>query len=291
MSDNGRGHGAVPILRGEATEMSSIARIVVVLAGVALVPAVAGAQQSDQEWLEDCLDDDYGRDEVVCEVRPVPVETTGRLAIDGGQNGGASVRGEERSTVSATARVQVWGDSPADARERAERIRIVSSGDELRADGPAGGGWSVSFNVLVPRAYDLRLEANNGPVSVRGVSGDIELSTSNGPVDLEDAGGDVRARTRNGPLNVRLSGTRWAGAGLDAETRNGPVHLEIPQDFDAELETGTRNGPFRTEIPLRVTLEGDLGPGSAREIRTRLGAGGPLVRAVTTNGPVVIARR
>lgn len=271
--------------------MSRIARSAAAVVTVLLMPAAGVAQQGDREWLEDCLEDDHGHDEVFCEVREVDVETTGRLVIDGGRNGGAAVRGEERSTVAASARVQAWGDTRADARERAERIRIVSTAGELRADGPGGGSWSVSFNVAVPRGYDLRLEANNGPVSVRGVSGDIELRTRNGPVDVSDAGGDVRARTQNGPLRVRLTGTRWAGAGLDAETRNGPVHLEIPEGFGAELETGTRNGPFRTEIPLQVTLEGDMGPGRAREIHTRLGAGGPTVRAVTTNGPVVIARR
>jgi len=273
--------------------MSGFARLALAAAVVTLLvtPAAVAAQQSDQDWLEDCMDHDHGRDAVFCEVRDVAVEATGRLEIEGGRNGGASVRGEERASVAATARIQARGDTRGDARERAGAIRIVSSGGTLGAEGPSGGSWSVSFDVAVPRSYDLRLEANNGPVSVRGVSGDIELRTRNGPVHLDDVGGDVRARTQNGPLRVRLSGSRWAGAGLDAETRNGPVYLEIPEGFDAELETGTRNGPFRTDVPLQVTLEGAMGPGGAREIRTRLGAGGPTVRAVTTNGPVVIERR
>lgn len=258
---------------------------------LAAMPAATAAQQTDEEWLEDCLDDGFGRDEVYCEVREVVVESTGRLRIDGGRNGGAWVRGEDRSSVAATARIQARGDTRGEARERARRISIAANDGELVADGPSGGSWSVSFNVRVPRTYDLEMEAHNGPLSVRDVSGTIEMNTRNGPVSLEDAGGDVRARTQNGPVRVRLAGARWNGAGLDAETRNGPVHLEIPEGFGAELETGTRNGPFRTEIPLLVTFEGDMGPRHAREIRTRLGDGGPVVRAVTTNGPVVIERR
>jgi hypothetical protein len=258
---------------------------------LALMPAQAAAQRSDDAWLEDCFEDGYGSDEVFCEVRDVSVQATGRLRIDGGRNGGAQVRGEERTTVAAKARIQAWGDTREEARAAAERVRIQSTDGELTADGPAGGSWSVSFVVLVPRSYDLEMEALNGPLSVSGVSGSIEMNTRNGPVRLEDTGGDVRARTQNGPLQVVLTGQRWSGAGLDAETRNGPVHLEIPEGFGAELETGTRNGPFRTEIPLQVTLEGDMGPGGARDVRTRLGSGGPVVRVVTTNGPVVIARR
>lgn len=256
------------------------------------VPADVLGQESDAEWLEDCREDRWGDgDERYCEVRDVAVQTTGSLTIDGGRNGGAWVRGEPRSGVAATARIQAWGDTEADARAHADRIRILSDGGTLRADGPAGGGWSVSFRVAVPRDYDLRMEAINGPLAVDGVSGKIEMNTRNGPVSLYDAGGDVRARTQNGPLRVRLSGSAWAGVGLDAETRNGPVSLEIPDGFGAELETGTRNGPFRTDIPLQVTLEGNMGHNRAREIRTRLGNGGPPVRAVTTNGPVVIERR
>jgi hypothetical protein len=258
---------------------------------LAVLPTAADAQRADRDWLEDCRDHDYGRDEVYCELRDVDVESTGRLHIDGGRNGGAQVVGEARSSVAATARIQTWGDTREDARARAEQIRIVASGGELRADGPAGGSWSVSFAVRVPSTYDLVMDAHNGPLTVRGVSGAIEMSTRNGPVRLEDAGGDVRARTQNGPVQVVLTGARWSGAGLDAETRNGPIHLEIPDGFGAELETGTRHGPFRTEIPLLVTLEGDMGPSRAREIRTRLGDGGPVVRVVTTNGPVVIERR
>lgn len=258
---------------------------------LAATPAASVAQQTDEEWLDDCREEEYGEGEVFCEVRDVAVESTGRLRIDGGRNGGAWVRGEDRTTVAATARIQARGDTRAEARERAERISIAARGGELVADGPSGGSWSVSFDVRVPRAYDLEMEAHNGPLSVRGVSGAIEMNTRNGPVSLDDAGGDVRARTQNGPLRVRLAGARWSGEGLDAETRNGPVHLEIPDGFGAELEIGTRNGPFRTEIPLLVTFEGDMGPGHAREIHTRLGDGGPIVRAVTTNGPVTIERR
>jgi hypothetical protein len=125
-------------------------------------------------------------------------------------------------------------------------------------------------------------------VSAQGVSGRIRLETENGPIALEDVGGDVTARTENGPLSVVLGGTTWEGQGLDAETENGPISVSVPAGYAAVLETGTENGPFDTEIPLQVRIE----PGeSTRRFRAELGGGGPLVRVVTTNGPVSIEAR
>ena len=74
------------------------------------------------------------------------------------------------------------------------------------------------------------------------------------------------------------------GAGLDAETSNGPVMLSVPAAYSAHLVTGTINGPVQIEIPL--TLQGRIG----RRIETDIGSGGAPVRAVTTNGPLVVSR-
>jgi hypothetical protein len=115
----------------------------------------------------------------------------------------------------------------------------------------------------------------------------MELSAQNGPITLSGVGGDVHASTQNGPLHVRLTGVRWNGAGLNAETRNGPVQLAIPEDYNARLETGTVNGPMQSDFPLTVTLGGRE---SWRRLATTLGSGGPLVRVVTTNGPVTLKR-
>jgi hypothetical protein len=98
-------------------------------------------------------------------------------------------------------------------------------------------------------------------------------------------GGDVRGRTQNGPLTVRLTGTRWDGSGLDAETSNGPVTIDVPENYSARLETGTVNGPMRVDFP--ITVQGRLN----RRLETTLGSGGARLRAVTTNGPLVLRRR
>jgi len=126
---------------------------------------------------------------------------------------------------------------------------------------------------------------NNGPVSVRGVSGEMELRAHNGPMSLNAVSGDVHARTDNGPLHVSLTGSRWSGEGLDAETTNGPVTLLVPSGYNASLTTGTVNGPMQVDFP--VTVQGRF----PRRFTTELGRGGPPVRVVTTNGPITVRRR
>jgi hypothetical protein len=66
---------------------------------------------------------------------------------------------------------------------------------------------------------------------------------------------------------------------------NGGVSLVIPRDYNARLETGTTNGGMRVDFPM--TVQGLIG----KHIHTQLGAGGPLVRVITTNGGVRVSKR
>jgi hypothetical protein len=247
--------------------------------------------QASDEWLDRCREQgNRGNDdrEQYCEVREQRLRATRSLDIDGQQNGSVSVHGWDRSEVLVLARVQAQGEDLSDARDIASGINIVTDGGHVRADGPSTRrrqSWSVSYDVWAPRRTDLRLTTHNGGISVDDMSARLELSAVNGGLSLHGVSGDVRGETTNGPLNVALDGDRWQGQGLDLRTTNGPVNLDIPDGYSARLETGTVNGPLRIDFP--VTLQGVIG----RRITTQLGDGGAPIRAVTTNGPVVIHRR
>ena len=255
-------------------------------------PAILRAQESDDdaEWLARCERDDWGGDqESFCDVVVESVDQpAATIAFDGGRNGGVAFKGWDEERMEVHARIQAHADTEEEARDMARAVRIELTPGGGRAFGPEGEEWTVVYHVYVPRERNLEATANNGPLSVRGVTGRIRLETRNGPIDLADVGGEVTARAQNGPIGVKLGGTTWEGTGLDAETRNGPISVSIPADYSAVLETGTEHGPFDTEIPLQVRLE----PGhDVRRFRVELGGGGPLVRVVTTNGPVSIEAR
>lgn len=262
-----------------------------ILAAMALMTGapIGRAQQEGDNWLDRCREragDD--RRAVHCEVQERAFQATGRtLAVDGGSHGGVAVRGWDRDSVVVRTRIQAWGNTIGEARQLARQVRI-EDGEIIRAVGPASGSdgwWSASFEILVPRRSDLSVETSNGGISIDGVRGRIEFTAANGGISLRDLGGSVRGRTTNGGLNIELAGNRWEGEQLDVSTTNGGIRLFVPERYSARLETGTTNGPLSLDFP--VVVQGSIG----RRIVTDLGAGGPLIRVVTTNGGVRVRRR
>lgn len=256
----------------------------VLLLTVLTVPAAAQRTISDDPWCTE--QEDYGDGAYACEVRELTLAPRRTLAVDAGENGGISVEAWDRDEVLVRARIHAKGASGAEARRLVEQVEIETDGTvRPRVPNARGDAWaSVSFRVYVPRRSNLDLSANNGGIGIDGVTGEIAFDTQNGGVHLDGVGGNVRGRTTNGGLDVRLAGDRWNGDRLDVETTNGGVRLVVPTGYSADLETGTVNGGLRLGFP--VTVEGDVG----RRVRTRLGSGGAPVRAVTTNGGVVVER-
>ncbi len=256
---------------------------------LALPAALRAQDEADARWMAQCRERDNGWHAKSCDVRVTSLAKGGVLSVDPGRNGGASVRGWDRDTIEVHARIEASGATQDAAAALARAIKVTTSGTTIGADGPEAGrdqSWAVSFVVYAPRHSDLKLDTYNGPIDVRDVTGRMALTARNGPITLRGVGGDVRARTTNGPLDVELTGARWEGDGLDAETTNGPVDLAIPENYSAQLDFGTVNGPMNLKFPLKVTLLTQKN----RRFSTVLGAGGALVRAVTTNGPVDIHR-
>lgn len=267
-----------------------VLRALIVVASM-IPPVRAVAQADDAEWLANCRrDGGWDRRERYCEIRQVRMAAPGgTITVDGLRNGGVSVYGADRDSLIVKTRIQAQGRTQDEARTLANKVRTVIRGSNIQAEGPRtdddDSWWSASLVIWAPRRSDLRLSAQNGPVSVDDISGDMELETHNGPLALRGLSGNVRARTSNGPMSITLTGSKWTGSGLDAETNNGPLSLRVPDGYSAHLEAGTNNGPMSLGFP--VTVVGRLG----KNISTDLGSGGTTIRAVTHNGPLSIEHR
>lgn len=262
-------------------------RTLIVLAAVLGASSLAAqtTESRTERFKRDC--DRYSdRDlEHICEVREVKLAPGQRVVIDGRDNGGIHFVGWERNEVLVRAMVNAGAESRSDAQALAKEVRIETSGDRVYADGPRNrrySQWHVTYEVMVPRKMNVEAITTNGGVSVEGVEGRMDLQAVNGSIRLTDVAGDVRAETSNGSVSAVLSGTTWRGNFLDLETTNGSVVLDIPRGYNAQLETGTVNGGMNIDFP--VTVQGHIG----RRISTKLGNGGPRIRAITTNGAVRI---
>lgn len=224
-----------------------------------------------------------------CEIREQTISAPGgTLTVNGGKNGGISIKGWDQENVLIRSKIQTHGKSLAEAREIAGQIQVVTSGGNIRAEGPKDRdsySWSSSYEIFVPRNSDLSLETFNGGISLMDVRGRIEFKALNGGISIKRVGGSVRGHTTNGGLSVSLDGDTWEGEGLDVSTTNGGVNILVPENYSARLESGTVHGGMTLGFP--VTVQGRIN----KEISVDLGGGGPTVRAVTTNGGVTIRRR
>ncbi len=223
-----------------------------------------------------------------CEVREFEMSPGAFDQVDASPNGSIEVTGWGRNEIRVLAKVLGRARTDDIAESLVSEVRISMDGMALDADGPKTErreSWSVSYRISVPHAADLDLNTVNGGITVEDVRGDIEFSATNGGVSLMDVGGSVSGRTTNGGLKVQLSGDSWDGEGLDVRTTNGGIVLVIPDEFNAELESATTNGGISVDFP--VTVSGRIN----RRLRTTLGSGGPLLRAITTNGGVTIKKR
>jgi DUF4097 and DUF4098 domain-containing protein YvlB len=229
-----------------------------------------------------------------------------RLSLRPGQNGGIIVHSWDRDDYQIKACKAAGGRSDSGAQDTLGRISVSTNGGDVAASGPRDGDdWVVFFLVDAPHQAVLNMQTVNGPMSMNDVSGAADLVAVNGPISLRDCSGQVRAHAENGPIDfsgksgdfhldaingpitVHLTGTQWAGAGLDARTKNGPLDLKIPDGYASGVSVQTSgNSPFSCHVSACHDVHGDWTNG-ARDIR--LGSGNTVVRLHTENGPVSIA--
>jgi hypothetical protein len=267
-------------------------RLTIIAVAALSAGLTAQAQMQDnQERTLNCDQRDNWRDGKTvrhCEIKEMSVPATGRINVDGGQNGGVSVKGWSRNDVLVRAQIQAGAPTFGEARTIVSQVNITTAGGQVRSDGPQSGNdrhWAVSYEIFVPQHMDVSLRVHNGGVSVSDVRGNIEFDAVNGGAALKRLAGTVRGKTVNGGLSIELAGDRWDGTELDATTTNGGVTMAIPANYSARFQTATVNGHINIDFP--VTVSGKIG----RELSMNLGNGGPLVRAVTTNGGVNIKRK
>jgi len=250
---------------------------------LALAPAALA-----QEKALNCDDQLRGDSRSYCEIREVTIPARSSINVDGGTNGGISVRGWDRNEILVRSEIQVWDHdrNQAEAKDIAAHIRVETADGHIHPEGPRGGdnGWGVSYEIFVPKRIDLTLRTNNGGVNLEDVHGLMDFVTTNGGVSLKRVAGNVDGQTTNGGVRIELSGDGWDGEKCEVHTTNGGVTLLVPASYSAHLEAETTHGGV--DIAFPVTVHGHIGT----HIETDLGSGGKLIRVGTTNGGVSVKR-
>lgn len=254
----------------------------------AAVPLLAQMQDNSEKQLT-CAnagrDGDRARH---CEIREQALPSIGRLSIDAGQNGGATVKGWLRGDVLVRARIEVSGETEAAAGIVASRVLIDGSGGQVRAMGPEQVGnswWSVSYEIFVPQVTDLSLKTSNGGITISDVRGQIHFDANNGGVHLKRVVGDVSGGTVNGGIQVELTGAVWEGRQMELSTHNGGVTVAMPANYSARIQAETGMGRIQSDFPLPQDANG-----RPRRLDFSLGTGGAPIHITTGNGSIRLKR-
>ena len=192
-------------------------------------------------------------------------------------------------------------------------VAVVQSGDEItvrassRSRGDATYGWAparrATVIATVPTATTVRARSGDGRISVRDLRGAIAVQTGDGSIRIEDVEGAVdaqsgdgsivvdgsltrlRARSGDGSVRVRATAGSLAQDDWTISTGDGAITVDLPDDFDAELDAHSGDGRVRVDgLDLRMqrrdgrsTLRGRLGDGG-RDLHLRTGDGTIVVR-------------
>ena len=224
------------------------------------------------------------------------------LRVRAADHGGVLVQAAEGSTASALICMAAGATSEAKANALLDEVQVKHEGGELTMTGPADARWAAYIVISVPRGAKLDLSAENGGLTLRGVSGQFTLRTMNGPINLSDVAGevdgetvngpiefrghsgDIRLAAQNGPVNVKLDVPTWTGKGLDARTSNGPVHFTAPEGLRTGVQVeGSAHSPFVWNGVTQHRYDE-----WTRTHSVWLGDGPVIVKLSTVNGPVQI---
>lgn len=125
--------------------------------------------------------------------------------------------------------------------EKPELIQESTASGVLLDNRCAGGWWfascSVDYEVQVPPAFAVDVDASSGGVVVRAVDGPVVVDVSSGDIEVQDVTAELSLRTSSG----EVSGSGVRSQIVRAETSSGDIRLELataPQELDAVASSG-----------------------------------------------------
>ncbi len=149
---------------------------------------------------------------------------------------------------------------------------------ELRSGDGSVTGTSLDGEVVA--------NTGDGSVSLEGVKGRVDVNTGDGSVRIAGAPTSLRAHTGDGSVALNLETGTAIKENWDITTGDGSVSVELPGSINAELDASTGDGTINAgDFGLHADGE------SKRELRGRLGSGGPTLKVRTGDGGITIAKR
>jgi hypothetical protein len=166
--------------------------------------------------------------------------------------------------------------------------RFKSSNGQIHVQGLRGDLDAQTSNSSIELADvqgEVRAHSSNGHIRVEGLAGSLDAGTSNSSIHavLERASGQVRLESSNGSIDLTLPS--GAQVPVRAGTNNSSITVHVPGSVNARLSARTSNGSVSSDFELR--MQGEF---SRSHMEGTIGAGGPLIELVTSNGNIKLLR-
>ena len=158
-------------------------------------------------------------------------------------------------------------------------VRVENASGELEVD--TGSGSTRLTGLDMTR---VRVDAGSGGLEARDVkAGRLSVDIGSGGVRAEGlTTDDLRIDTGSGSMRVELTKVPQRSS---LDSGSGGVTLVLPEGAAADLDIDTGSGGISTDFP--VTADSF----QRRELRGRIGGGGPLIKVSTGSGGVRLQKR
>jgi len=233
----------------------------------------------------------------------------GQLDVTAAKNGGVSLLRGDSNQYEVVVCKFVGAENKSAGDQLLGQIAAEKGSGKLSVRGPQGDqDWTASLIIRVPANSTMNVEAHNGPLSAKEISGTFALTTVNGPISVKDVsgkfsakaqngpisfvgeGGDLSLNTQNGPISIELKNQTWQGGKLDASAHNGPISLNLPKGYQSGVVLTSKGySPMscRADVCSEARKTWD-------DNEKRIEFGSPsnqVIHISTQNGPVSVGSR
>ncbi|HVU17080.1 MAG TPA: DUF4097 family beta strand repeat-containing protein [Candidatus Didemnitutus sp.] len=179
------------------------------------------------------------------------------------QGGDVRIKTADTTEMHIVARETIHASDDAEADKLLEDLKLTfeQTGNEVtveakydRSSGFHFGSWppvQVSFEVTVPKAFNLDLKTSGGDIAVASLKGNVKAHTSGGELKFERIDGEIDAGTSGGDIELQEGTARarlsTSGGNIKVERAGGPTEVstsggDIRLDSVAELIGASTSG-------------------------------------------------
>jgi|APLak6261667961_1056064.scaffolds.fasta_scaffold00173_10 hypothetical protein len=205
----------------------------------------------------------------------------------GGRLQASTQGGDIRIATGDAAEVQIHVKQVIQASTEAEADEILTkleltleqSGNNVTAEAKYAKGehfrwfksWppvSVSFEITVPKNYNLQLNTSGGNIAVASLQGDVKARTSGGDLDFARIDGEIEANTSGGNITLQEGTARarlgTSGGDIKVERAGGPTEVNTSggnitlRSVAQLISAHTSGGDIRAVITERLQADAVL---------------------------------